>query len=270
MLETFTSLSPMSQVLIATAFTWGMTALGASLVFITKSVNRQFMNGMLGFAAGVMIAASIWSLLDPAIQMSRSGPLPAWLPAAIGFTVGVLAISSIDRILPHLHIGLPEVKAEGIKTHWRQSVLLMLAITLHNFPEGLAIGVVFGGMASGAPAAALPLALILTLGLGIQNIPEGMAISFPLHRQGMTRGRSFWYGQLSALTEPLGGVIGVVAVTMVNSLLPYAFGFAAGAMMFVVVEELIPESQQDDHPDIATLGTMAGFLVMMILDVAFT
>ncbi|MFH1228256.1 MAG: ZIP family metal transporter [Planctomycetota bacterium] len=270
MLETFASFSPMTQVLIATAFTWGMTALGASLVFVTKGVNRQFMNGMLGFAAGVMIAASIWSLLDPAIQISRGGPLPAWLPAAVGFTAGVLAIASIDRILPHLHLGLPAVKAEGIKTQWRQSVLLMLAITLHNFPEGLAIGVVFGGIASGAPAAALPVALVLTLGLGIQNIPEGMAISFPLNREGMSRFRSFWYGQLSALTEPLGGVVGVIAVVMVHSILPYAFGFAAGAMMFVVVEELIPESQQDDHPDIATLGTMVGFLVMMILDVAFT
>ncbi|MFH0888283.1 MAG: ZIP family metal transporter [Planctomycetota bacterium] len=270
MLDFFASLNSIWQVLIATTFTWGMTALGASLVLFTKSINRKFLDGMLGFAAGVMIAATCWSLLQPAIEMSKGQSLPAWFPAAVGFLIGVAVISSIDKILPHLHIEAPEYKAEGIKTPWRRSVLLVLAITLHNFPEGLAIGVIFGAIHTGTATVTLSLAIALTIGLGLQNLPEGIAISFPLYREGISRWRSFWYGQLSAIVEPIGGVIGVMAVMMAHSILPYASGFAAGAMMFVVVEELIPESQQGDHPDIATLGTMIGFVGMMILDVAFS
>ncbi len=270
MMEFFTSLDPVYQALLATTFTWLLTALGASFIFIARDVNRRFMDGMLGFAAGVMIAASVWSLLNPAIEMSRGKSLPAWFPAAVGFMAGVIIIAGIDRVLPHLHLGLPLFKAEGLRTKWKSSFLLFLAITLHNFPEGLAIGVIFGAMATGIPCATLPAALVLTVALGLQNIPEGMAIAFPLRREGMSRFKSFWYGQLSAIVEPLGGLIGAGAVILSHSILPYASGFAAGAMMFVVVEELIPESQSGDHPDIATLGTMVGFVGMMILDVAFS
>jgi ZIP family zinc transporter len=270
MIEFFSSLTPVLQALIASTFTWAMTALGASLIFATKTINRKFMDGMLGFAAGVMMAATFWSLLEPAIQMSRNKPLPAWFPAAVGFLIGVVVISSIDKILPHLHMGLPMTQAEGIKTRWQRSILLVLAITLHNLPEGIAIGVVFGALGSGVSSVPLTAALIVALGIGIQDIPEGMAVSFPLRREGLSRFKSFWYGQLSGLVEPLGALIGVATVVLVQPILPYAAGFSAGAMMFVVVEELIPESQQGEHPDIATIGTMIGFVLMMILDVAFS
>lgn len=270
MIEFFSSLNPALQALIASIFTWAMTALGASLVFTTKSVNRKFMDGMLGFAAGVMMAAVFWSLLEPAVKMSRDKLLPAWFPAAVGFLIGVVVISSIDKILPHLHIGFPVTQAEGIKTTWRRSILLVLAITLHNLPEGLAIGVVFGALGNGVSSVTLTAAVVVALGIGIQDIPEGMMVSFPLRREGLSRFKSFWYGQLSGLVEPLGAVIGSVAVVSVPAILPYASGFAAGAMMFVIVEELIPESQQGEHPDIATIGTMIGFVLMMILDVAFS
>lgn len=270
MMEYFQQLSPVWQALIATTFTWWMTALGASLIFFTTGVNRRFLDSMLGFSAGVMIAASVWSLLAPAIEMSKGQSLPSWFPASVGFMLGVALLSSIDKILPHLHIDAPECKAEGIKTPWRRSVLIFLAITLHNFPEGLAIGVIFGAIGAGSSAVTLSIALALTIGLGLQNLPEGIAIAFPLCRDGMSRWKSFWYGQLSAIVEPMGGVIGVIAVMQMHSILPYAFGFAAGAMMFVVVEELIPESQQGEHPDIATMGTMIGFVTMMILDVGLS
>ncbi|MFH0889472.1 MAG: ZIP family metal transporter [Planctomycetota bacterium] len=269
-MEFFKSLNPVLQVLIATTFTWAMTALGASLVFTTKSINRKFMDGMLGFAAGVMIAATFWSLLDPAIQMSKDKSLPSWFPAAVGFLFGVVVISSIDKILPHLHLGFPITNAEGIKTTWKRSILFLLAVSMHNLIEGLAIGVVFGAIAAGVPSATLPAAIVLAIVMGIHNFPEGIAISFPLRREGMSSFKSFWYGQLSAVVEPIGGIIGVIAISFVQPIFPYAYGFAAGAMMFVVVEELIPESQQGEHPDIATIGTMIGFVLMMILDVAFS
>jgi ZIP family zinc transporter len=215
-----------------------------------------------------MIAASYWSLLAPAIEMAEESTTPAWIPATIGFLLGGAFIRLIDMFLPHLHIGFPMDEAEGIQTTWRRSVLLILAITLHNLPEGLAVGVAFGAAAVGVPSATITGALALALGIGIQNFPEGTAVSVPLRREGMSRSRSFWYGQLSAVVEPIAGVLGASAVLLMKPILPYALAFAAGAMIFVVVEELIPESQLGKNTDIATLGAMMGFAVMMTLDVA--
>jgi ZIP family zinc transporter len=262
------SLNPVVQALLATLFTWGMTALGAAGVFFQKSVKRRVMEAMLGFAAGVMIAASFWSLLAPAIEMAEGGPLPAWVPAVIGFLAGGAFLWGVDKILPHLHLGLPLEESEGIKTGWQRSILLVLAITLHNFPEGLAVGVAFGAVAAGLPAATITGALALAIGIGIQNFPEGLAVSMPLRGEGLSRFKSFWYGQLSGMVEPVAGVIGAAAVLLMRPILPYALAFAAGAMIYVVVEELIPESQRGDITDIATLGAMGGFAVMMMLDVA--
>jgi ZIP family zinc transporter len=226
------------------------------------------LDGMLGFAAGVMIAASYWSLLAPAIEMAEQGSLPAWVPATAGFLMGGFFLYIIDKILPHLHLGFPMEEAEGIKTSWHRSVLLVLAITLHNIPEGLAVGVAFGALASDLPAASLAGAVALALGIGIQNFPEGTAVSVPLRREGFSRLKSFWYGQLSGVVEPVAGVVGALAVILIKPLLPYALAFAAGAMIYVVVEELIPESQLEKNTDIATMGAMVGFAVMMTLDVA--
>jgi ZIP family zinc transporter len=268
MVAWFTELNPVAQALIATLFTWFLTALGAGLVFFFRSINRKILDGMLGFAAGVMIAASYWSLLAPAIEMAEEGPLPAWVPATVGFLLGGIFLWIIDKILPHLHLGFPREEAEGIKTSWHRSVLLVLAITLHNIPEGLAVGVAFGALASDLPAASLAGAVALALGIGIQNFPEGTAVSVPLRREGFSRIKSFWYGQLSGVVEPVAGILGAVAVILVKPLLPYALAFAAGAMIYVVVEELIPESQLEKNTDIATMGAMTGFAVMMTLDVA--
>jgi ZIP family zinc transporter len=268
MVAWFTELNPIWQALVATLFTWFLTALGAGLVFFFKTINRKVLDGMLGFAAGVMIAASYWSLLAPAIEMAEGGSLPAWVPATVGFLSGGGFLWIIDKILPHLHLGFPLEEAEGIKTSWHRSVLLVLAITLHNIPEGLAIGVAFGALASDLPTASLAGAVALALGIGIQNFPEGTAVSVPLRREGFTRLKSFWYGQLSGIVEPIAGVVGALAVILMKPLLPYALAFAAGAMIFVVVEELIPESQLEKNTDIATMGAMVGFAVMMTLDVA--
>jgi len=269
MVDFFIGLHPVLQALIATLFTWLMTALGASFVLVTKNIGRKTLDGMLGFAGGVMIAASFWSLLAPAIEMSQGKDVPVWFPAAAGFMAGGLFLSAIDKILPHLHIGFPIEEAEGINTTWRRSTLLILAITLHNIPEGLAVGVAFGSLASGVSSATLAGAVVLALGIGIQNFPEGLAVSMPLRREGMSKLKSFWYGQLSGIVEPVAGVIGAAAVILAQPILPYALGFAAGAMIFVVVEELVPESQRGNNTDIATMGTLIGFAVMMILDIAF-
>ncbi len=265
----FVSLHPVIQALLATCFTWLVTALGAATVFMAKDVSRKVLDWMLGFAAGVMIAASYWSLLAPAIEMSAGKSIPAWFPAATGFLVGGIFLRGVDNILPHLHIGFPIEEAEGIKTAWRRSILLVLAITLHNIPEGLAVGVAFGAIYAGFPSATLAGAIALTMGIGIQNFPEGLAISMPLRREGMPRFKSFWYGQLSGIVEPIAGVIGAATVIVSQPILPYALGFAAGAMIYVVVEEVVPESQRGGNVDLATMGTMIGFLVMMVLDVAF-
>lgn len=269
--ESFYELNPIIQSLYGGLFTYGLTAMGAGLVFFTRTVNEKVLDGMLGFAAGVMIAASFWSLLVPSIDMAGAQGLIEWLPAVIGFLTGGIFLRICDAYLPHLHIGLPRDQAEGVPTTWRRATLLVLAITLHNIPEGLAIGVLFGAAASGIEAAGGATvigAISLSIGIGIQNFPEGTAVSMPLRREGLSVGKSFWYGQLSGIVEPISAVIGAAAVLMVQPLLPYALAFAAGAMIYVVVEELIPESQHRGHADIATLGTMIGFSVMMVLDVA--
>jgi ZIP family zinc transporter len=263
------NLDPIVQALLATCFTWGLTALGSGLVFFFRSINRTILDGMLGFAAGVMIAASYWSLLAPAIAMAEENSSgPAWVPATVGFLLGGAFLWAVDAVLPHLHLGLPREEAEGLKTSWERSVLLVLAITLHNFPEGLAVGVAFGAVAADLPAASLGAAIALAVGIGIQNFPEGAAVSVPLRREGMSRLKSFWYGQLSGTVEPIAGVLGAAAVLLVRPILPYALAFAAGAMIYVVVEELIPESQRESVTDVATIGAMLGFAVMMTLDVA--
>ena len=268
--STFSQLNPVVQALCATCFTWSVTALGASLVFFFKEINRKILDTMLGFAAGVMIAASFWSLLAPAIEMSeQSGSLPPWFVAGTGFMGGGIFLWIIDKILPHLHPGFPIKNAEGIKTNWQRSILLVLAITLHNIPEGLAVGVAFGALAMTNDVSSFAGAIALALGIGIQNFPEGAAVSIPLRREGMSRIKSFWYGQLSGIVEPIAGVVGAWAVIIMKPLLPYALAFAAGAMIYVVVEELIPESQMEkDDTHYSTFGAMAGFTVMMILDVA--
>jgi ZIP family zinc transporter len=264
----FRDLDPVLQALLASCFTWGVTALGASVVFFTRTVNRKLLDGMMGFAAGVMLAASFWSLLAPAIELAESNGGPSWVPAVVGFLAGGGFLAAADRLLPHLHFGFPLAKAEGIKTHWQRSALLILAITLHNFPEGLAVGVAFGAVAAGLPAATLPAAIALAIGIGLQNFPEGVAVAMPLRAEGMSRKKSFFYGQASALVEPVAAVIGASIVLLARNALPYALSFAAGAMIFVVIEELIPESQSGSNTDLATSCAMAGFVVMMMLDVA--
>ncbi len=275
-MELFRSLHPVLQALIATLFTWGMTALGAASVFFSFGIHRKLLDSLLGFAAGVMIAASYWSLLAPSISVAQSLGLPGWLPAAIGFLSGGLILFLIDKLLPHLHMGFPITQAEGLplwrhrrgpQSRWRRQLLLILAITLHNIPEGLAVGIAFGAAAANLQGATLPAAMILALGMGLQNLPEGLAVSAPLRREGFSRRRSFWYGQLSAIVEPIGGVLGAASVYFMRSILPYALAFAAGAMIYVVIEELIPESQHCENTDAATLGTLIGFILMMILDV---
>lgn len=263
------SIHPILQALLATCFTWFMTALGAAGVFFTKEINRKLLDSMLGFAGGVMIAASFWSLLAPAIEMSEGLGIPSWFPATAGFLLGCIVIGGIDKLLPHLHLGYPLKEAEGIKTTWERSILLVLAITLHNIPEGLAVGVAFGAVAAGFPSATLPAAIALALGIGIQNFPEGLAVSMPLRREGLSRSKSFWYGQLSGIVEPVASVIGAASVIFARPILPYALAFAAGAMIFVVVEEVIPESQRSGNTDLATMGSIIGFVAMMALDVAF-
>ena len=235
-------------------------------MFFVKGMNRAVLDGLLGFTGGVMVAASFWSLLAPGIEMSQGEGFTKVMPAAIGFGLGALFIFGLDKVLPHIHINFKE--SEGIKTPWHKTTLLVLAITLHNIPEGLAVGVLFGGVAAGIPEASIAGAVALAIGIGIQNFPEGIAVSMPLRRQGVSRFKSFWYGQLSAVVEPVAAVIGAVAVSFFTPLLPYALSFAAGAMIFVVVEEVIPETQQDKYTDIATLGFILGFIVMMMLDVA--
>ena len=270
MIEAFAGLPPVVQALLATLFTWGMTAAGAALVFGTKNVPRKLLDAMLGFAAGVMIAASFWSLLAPAIELSEGEALPVWVPPLVGFMAGGIFLRLLDRLLPHLHPGMKLSEAEGPETSWRRSVLLVSAITLHNIPEGLAVGVAFGavglGISEGVPSATLGGAIALAIGIGLQNFPEGTAVSMPLRREGMSRGRSFFYGQLSAVVEPIAAVIGAAAVLLAQPILPYALAFAAGAMIFVVAEDLIPEAKRGS-PDIAAMSLMVGFSVMMTLDV---
>ena len=263
------NIHPVIMAFIAGLVTWAMTAFGAAAVFLVKEINRRFLDVMLGFAAGVMSAAIYWSMLAPAIEIAAKRGILPWLPAAAGFLVGGIFLRGIDRILPHLQLGSPIEKTEGIKTRWHRTTLLILAMSLHNLPEGLAIGVAFGAIATGNSYATLQAAIALAIGIGIQDIPEGMAVSMPLRRDGISRPKSFWYGQLSGIVEPIAAVIGAAAVILTQSILPYALAFAAGAMFFIVVEEIIPESQRGGNADLATMGTIVGFVLMMILDVAF-
>jgi ZIP family zinc transporter len=265
----FSSIDPAFAALLATTFTWLVTAAGASLVFFFKTMHRAVLDAMLGFTGGVMVAASFWSLLNPAIEMSETMyPTMKWMPAAVGFAIGALFLFGLDKWLPHLHINFREEEKEGTKTQLHKSILLVLAITLHNIPEGLAVGVLFGASSLGIDGATIPAAIALAIGIGIQNFPEGFAVAMPLRRIGMSRRKSFWYGQLSAIVEPVAGVVGALAVIYMQPILPFALAFAAGAMIYVVVEEVIPETQRDKYTDIAVLGFIGGFLVMMILDVA--
>ncbi len=260
--------NPVLLALGATLFTWLLTALGSSMVFFFKTINKKILNSMLGFAAGVMIAASFWSLLKPAIEMAEANGSTPWVPAVVGFLAGGAFLLLIDKILPHLHMGLAVDKAEGIKTQWQRSILLVLAITLHNIPEGLAVGVAFGALANNPDAGMIAGAVALAIGIGIQNFPEGAAVSIPLRREGFSRLKAFHYGQLSGVVEPIAGVLGAYLVLTITPILPYALSFAAGAMIFVVVEELIPESQTGNETDLSTIGAMLGFATMMVLDVA--
>lgn len=264
----FREVHPVLQALLAGCFTWGVTSLGAATGVISRHIGKRTLDVMMGFAAGVMIAASFWSLLAPAIEIAEARGQPGWLPASVGFVLGGLFLRTGDALIPHLHIGSD--KPEGPSASWRRATLLVAAITLHNIPEGLAVGVAFGGQAQGGESylgSSFGAAIALAFGIGLQNYPEGLSVSVPLRNEGLSRGKSFWYGQLSGLVEPVAAVIGAAAIVWVSPILPYALAFAAGAMIYVVVEELIPESQRHGNEDAATLGAIAGFTVMMLLDV---
>lgn len=268
--EWFTALDPVFQAFLAGGVTWFITAIGAASVFLKRTISRAWLDAMLGFAAGVMLAASFWSLLLPAVDLAVAQGQPGWFPAVVGFVLGGLFLRLADHFLPHLHPGMHPSQAEGISTTWQRTTLLVLAITLHNIPEGLAVGVAFGAAAhpSLADEASLGAAVALSIGIGLQNFPEGIAVAMPLRREGVSPLRAFWFGQLSALVEPGAAVLGALAVVLVRPLLPYALAFAAGAMIYVVVEELIPEAHQGQRADLVTSATMIGFAVMMWLDVA--
>ena len=262
--------NPILAAFYASVFTWGLTAAGAALVFFFKKMNRAVLDGMLGFTGGVMVAASFWSLLAPAIENSPGEGFVKVFPSAFGFLLGALVLFGMDKLLPHLHINFKEHEVEGVKTSFHKTTLLVLAITLHNIPEGLAVGVLFGAASTlvGVEQTEMIIAAIsLAIGIGIQNFPEGFAVAMPLRRQGISRRKSIFYGQLSAVVEPVAAVLGALAVSFFTPILPYALAFAAGAMIFVVVEEVIPETQRDKFTDIATLGFIGGFIVMMSLDV---
>ena len=270
MVEWFIEQGPVMQALLAGLFTWAVTALGASGVIFFKEINKKVLNVMLAFAAGVMIAASFWSLLAPAIELSEGGAFPLWVPPLIGFLLGAASLWVMDKVIPHLHMNAPDSEVEGPKTSWHRSILLVSAITLHNIPEGLAVGVAFGAASAGIGGATLAGAIALAVGIGIQNFPEGAAVSVPLRREGFSRMKAFTYGQFSGMVEPIAAVLGALLVVTFTPILPYALSFAAGAMLFVVVEELIPESQRGGPgmTDFATVGAILGFAVMMTLDVA--
>lgn len=260
--------SPFQLALTGGCFAWAITGLGSAVVFLFNKISRNILNGLLGFSAGVMIAASIWSLIIPSIDLSRDFKMIPWLPPSIGILIGMIVLFAIDKILPHLHQGLPKTHAEGIKTSWQKNILMFSAITLHNIPEGLVIGVAFGSLNYASVHMTFVIASALALGIAIQDFPEGIAASVPLRGGGWSKWKSFFYGQLSGFVEPLGAIIGYVFVTLSRQILPFALSFAAGAMLFVVIEELIPESQQEGNTDISTIFTIVGFIVMMILDVS--
>lgn len=265
MFEFFRTFDPLAQALLAGVCTWLLTAAGASAILFVNAMNRRVMDGMLGFAGGVMIAASFSAMLVPAVRMSGGRGLPGWFAPAVGFVAGGIFLRLVDRLLPHLHDGV--IYREGIQTSWRRATLFLMAMTLHNIPEGLAIGVAFGAAAQTGVIAG---AIALAVGIGIQDMPEGLAAAMPLRREGMSRRRSFFFGQLSGIVEPFFAVLGAAAVFYSTALLPYALGFAGGAMIFVVVEQVVPESQRGGHSDIATMGTMAGVVLTVILESIFS
>lgn len=262
----------MGQALIwaagGTGFTFFMTALGASMVFLFRGeIKAEIQRIFLGFAAGVMIAASVWSLLIPAVERAEEAGRIGWIPAAGGFLLGVIFLLVLDQFLPHLHAGAG--KAEGVATSWRRTTLLVMAVTLHNIPEGMAVGLSFALAAQEmGEGASLTAAFALALGIGIQNFPEGAAISLPLRREGIPAARAFLMGALSGIVEPLFGILVVLIAGGILPLMPWLLSFAAGAMMYVVVEELIPEAHLGEHSNVGTMGVMVGFLVMMVLDIA--
>jgi ZIP family zinc transporter len=262
------SLPPILQAALATTFTWLMTGVGALPVVGLRAPSRRLLDSMLGFAAGVMLAAGFWSLLVPALALSSQMAMPKWVPVVIGMTVGGLVLYGADLLLPHLHLDFPMEAVEGVATAWKRSTLFLLAVTLHNVPEGLAVGVAFGALAAGASQASATGAMVLALGIGLQNLPEGMAVALALRREAFSVGRSLWYAQLTGFVELLGGLLGAVAVVWLKPLLPYAMSFAAGAMLYVIIEELIPESQLGKDTNLPTAAAMIGFMVMMILEVS--
>ena len=276
----FVNQNPIIQALFAGLFTWFITAIGSGLVFFFNSSHRKALDISLGFTGGVMIAASFWSLLAPAIEYVEMQKelgltnMPSWLAPIIGFFLGALFLFGLDKIIPHLHMFEKKTNAEGVNTKWQKTILLVLAIAMHNIPEGLAVGVAFGAIASPEIVNNLNVeiftfgsAIALAIGIGIQNFPEGFAVCMPLRRQGVSKFKSWQWGQLSAIVEPIFAVIGAAIVLQVLPILPYALAFAAGAMIFIVVEEVIPESQKGGNTDLATMGLIAGFIVMMGLDV---
>jgi len=267
MIEWISQFSAPMQAFIGSMFTWGVTALGAATVFLFKTINKKVFDGMLGFAAGVMIAASFWSLLAPSIEMAESMGMVPYIPAFVGFLLGGAFLWITDISIPHIHPGKPH-EVEGPDSDIKRSILLVLAITLHNIPEGLAVGVAFGAAEAGLGSTSIISAITLALGIGLQNFPEGAAVSVPLRREGLSRTKAFMYGQASGIVEPISAVIGCLLVTSIRPILPYALAFAAGAMIYVVVEELIPEAQTNNNSNIATIGCMIGFAVMMLMDVA--
>lgn len=264
MIDKLLNVNPVVLSLIATLFTWSVTALGASLVFFFKKVNRNVMDAMLGFAAGVMIAASFWSLLEPGISLAEELGKNAWFIAALGFLSGGVVLYIGDKVCNKLMKRLKKTNHDSFK----RSFLLITSITLHNIPEGLAVGVAFGSLVYNMNEAAILAAIVFAIGIGLQNFPEGSAVSLPLRREGYSRGKSFMYGQLSGIVEPISGVVGAILVSKVQNVLPFFLCFAAGAMIYVVVEELIPESQSNKCKDLMAFFTLIGFTVMMVLDVA--
>ncbi len=276
MLKWFILQEPWVQALIAGMFTWLITGLGAALVFFVNNISKRNLSIVYGFSSGVMIASSIWSLLTPGIEWAqKNASLPSWFVVSIGFSIGGLFLYSMDKLSPHIHptFSRSENKATGL----RKSAMLFFSITLHNIPEGLAIGVAFGAISrSGDYSIIFPSilsALALAIGIGIQNFPEGAAISIPLEQEGMSKRKSFFYGQISAFVEPIMAVIGAILVSKIIWVLPYALSFAAGAMVYVVIEELLPEAQfteSENRKHYAIFGFMVGFVIMMILDVALS
>lgn len=267
MVDWFLGLRAIEQAALAGLFTWGMTALGAATILPVRTTNQRFMDLMLGFTAGIMLAASYFSLLAPAIAMAEERGITPWVPAVGGFLLGAGFVRLADMMIPHVHPRMESATVEGVPTEWRRSTLMLTAMTIHNIPEGLAVGVAFGAAAMGGEGATVAGAVALTLGIGMQNFPEGAAVSFPLRRAGMSRGRAFMWGQSSAVVELFAAVIGAAVVVMAAPILPWALSFAAGAMVFVVLEEVVPESHRHGQSDEAALGAVLGFAIMMALDV---